>query len=58
MYIGAVPHCCGHYGEGSGAILVQSISCSGSEANITSCLYSTSVAHDHQYDVGVQCKQG
>ena len=58
MQIGAVPRCCGYYGEGSGEISVQSIACSGSEANVTSCLYSTSIVYDHQSDVGVQCKQG
>ena len=50
--------CCAYYGEGNGPILVNSVSCSGSEKTVTSCSYSTSIMFDHRYDVGVQCQQG
>ena len=53
-----VPRCCGYYGGGSGPIYIQSVSCLGSEANITSCSNSASTTYDHQYDVGVQCQKG
>ena len=55
---GAVPLCCGQYGEGSGSILVNSVSCSGYEETISSCYVSTSTVFDHQNAVGVQCQQG
>ena len=62
MYVtkGAVPRCCGYYGEGStsGSINVHLVSCNGSEANITSCSYLTSTVNDHHNDVGVQCQRG
>ena len=58
MTIGAVPRCCGYYGEGSGPINVRVVSCNGSEANITSCSFVTTTVFDHQNDVGVQCQQG
>ena len=56
--IGAVPRCCGYYGEGSGPVLLQQVSCTGSEENITSCPNLTSIIYNHQNDVGVQCQQG
>ena len=56
--IGATPRCCGYYGEGSGLIRVRSVSCSGSETNITECSYLSLIVTNHQYDVGVQCQQG
>ena len=56
--IGVYPQCCGYYGEGSGPILVSSVSCSGSEEDISSCSHSHFTTYDHQYDVGVQCQQG
>ena len=57
-HIGAVPYCCGYFDEGVGKILVQQVSCSGPEENVTSCSYSNSTLNDHQYDMGVQCQQG
>ena len=41
-HIGAVPQCCGYFDEGFGKILVQQVSCSGPEENVTSCSYSNS----------------
>ena len=57
---GLISHCCAYYGEGSGPIQIESFSCSGSEANITSCSSSSESMdmYDHQYDVGVQCQKG
>ena len=57
--IDPTPRCCAHYGEGSGIIRVDRVSCSGHENYITSCSYRTSSASvDHSLDVGVQCLQG
>ena len=58
MTIGAVPRCCGYYGEGSGPINVRVVSCTGFEPNITSCSFVTTTVYNHQNDVGVQCQQG
>ena len=58
MLLGSFPRCCGYYGEGSGPIIVHTVSCSGTEANITLCSYLTSTLYDHENDVGVQCQQG
>ena len=57
---GLISRCCGYYGEGSGPIQIESVSCSGSEAKITSCSSSSEPMdmYDHQYDVGVQCQKG
>ena len=56
--IGAHHQCCAHYGKGNGPVLVSSVSCSGSEENITSCSYSNSTIDDHENDVGVKCQKG
>ena len=56
--IGAEAHCCSYYGKDNGPVLVSSVSCSGSEENITSCSYSNTTVYDHQNDVGVKCHRG
>ena len=56
---GPIGRCCGYYGEGSGAIHISGITCSGSEKNITSCNYiNNTVITSHAQDVGVECQQG
>ena len=48
-----------HYGEGSGAVSIRDVMCSGTEHNITSCVYYNDTVDDsHSDDVGVQCQQG
>ena len=50
--------CC-LFGEGSGLIPIRDVTCDGSEANITACIYANNtVRTSHQLDVGVQCQQG
>ena len=59
VYTGVVGRCCGYYGEGSGAIHIQQVTCSGSERNITNCTYiNNTVITSHAHDVGVECQQG
>ena len=53
-----IPRSGRYYGEGNGPIRVQSVSCLGSEANITSCNHSSAVTYGHYYDVGVLCQEG
>ena len=49
----------GYYGEGSGAIHIREVTCSGSERNITSCNYSyNTIVTSHAHDVGVEYQQG
>ena len=59
IVLGVVGHCCGYYGEGSGAIHIRKVTCSGSERNITSCNYiNNTVMTSHTKDVEVECQQG
>ena len=59
IHAGVVTHCCSYYGEGSGAIHIQQVNCSGSERSITSCTYvDDTVLTSHTQDVGVECQQG
>ena len=55
MCAGAVALCCGSFGQGSGPVHMNSVVCSGSEPNITSCSYSAT-GSEHQEEVGVQCQ--
>ena len=51
--------CCRLFEEGSGLIPIRDVTCDGSEANITACIYvNNTVRTSHQMDVGVQCQQG
>ena len=51
--------CCHLFEEGSGDIPIRDVTCGGSEANITACMYvNNTVLTNHQLDVGVQCQQG
>ena len=51
--------CCDTFGEGSGPIHIYSVTCVGSEENITDCSYlNDTVITSHQQDIGVQCQQG
>ena len=56
-------NCCTHFGQGSGPIRMTSVTCSGSETNITQCSHSMSaVSPYHQHhgrkDVGISCRKG
>lgn len=44
------------YGEGSGPILLNSLHCSGAEANVLECTFGSDTSLcSHAQDVGVQC---
>ena len=49
--------CCAHYGQGSGAIHLDSVFCRGTEASLLECGYSSpsSLYDSHIEDVGVTC---
>ncbi|XP_063060617.1 uncharacterized protein LOC134453799 [Engraulis encrasicolus] len=44
-----------YYGEGSGAILMDEVSCSGTECSLTSCSYNSIHNCGHSEDAGVSC---
>ena len=49
----------GYNGEGSGAIHIREVTCSGSERNITSCAHINNThVTSHAYDVAVECQKG
>ena len=51
--------CCDLFGDGSGPVHIHSVTCVGTETNITNCTYlNNTVITSHQQDVGVQCQQG
>lgn len=50
-------YCCGHFGKGSGDILLDEVQCNGSEENLGHCMRQDYRVHDcdHSEDVGVSC---
>ena len=58
-YTGATAHSSAYFGEGSGAVHLDSVQCSGSEYNLTECATGNSEdGSDHSQDVGVKCQPG
>ena len=52
-------HCCAHFGEGSGSILLDNVHCVGNESSILDCETSEIGEHNcgHYEDVSVTCEQ-
>lgn len=47
------------FGQGSLPILLDDVSCSGSESTLTSCSYDSNTADcSHAEDAGVKCQHG
>ena len=56
---GAIPHADAYFGEGSGAILLDYVYCSGTEYNLTDCETANHTRlTTHAQDVGVSCQPG
>ena len=54
--LGAVARTNAFYGEGTGPILRDSVSCTGRETRLRDCRYYTPDYYDSHYeDAGVQC---
>lgn len=51
------PFCCASYGQGSGAIWLENVSCQGNESSILDCKHSEFGVNNctHAYDAGVYC---
>lgn len=57
-HTGAVAaQCCADYGQGSGPVHLDGVTCLGSEPTITNCSYSITASRNHQSDVGVHCER-
>ena len=58
-FTGAIPFTNAHFGRGTGAILIERVSCTGNEQFLANCSNSgigiTSSYCGHNRDVGVQC---
>ena len=55
LLIGGTARGSAYFGQGTGSILMDDVSCTGSELNITSCSYTSNHNCGHSEDVGVVC---
>ena len=57
LFLDVLPFNNSHFGEGSGSILLDEVSCSGVESNLLSCPHDQLGEHDcdHSEDAGVRC---
>ena len=50
-----VPRAEAYYGQGTVPVFFDSLTCKGSENQVTQCLFTTGTSCAHSQDVGVQC---
>ena len=50
-----VPRAGAYYGQGTVPVFFDSLSCKGSENQVTQCSFTTGTSCAHSQDVGVQC---
>ena len=57
LYIGAVVYANSRFGQGTGAIILSNVQCSGTELALINCTHSGIGVHscDHNQDAGVSC---
>ena len=56
LYLGATYYSNAHFGQGIGPIFLDNVRCSGAEAQLISCSYSTLTSSDYHFeDAGVRC---
>ena len=54
--VDAVAHINAYYGQGTGPILLDDVSCTGTEGRLVSCPYDSNTADcSHSEDAGVRC---
>ena len=60
IYLGSTPYSNAYFGEGSGAVHLNYIQCSGTEYNLTECEIAKTSRDQisHSQDVGVRCEPG
>ena len=59
MYVGSMALGGAAFGEGSGVIIITSLSCSGGERGLANCSYSAGMnSCTHAQDAGVRCQRG
>ena len=46
----------GHFGQSTGPIHMSNVMCTGTEASITNCTFSTTHFCDHSQDIGIYCQ--
>ena len=46
----------GYFGQSTGPIYMSNVICTGAEASITDCTFSTTHSCDHSQDVGIYCQ--
>ena len=54
--VGARFRCCASFGEGSGSVHMDDLSCLGHEERLTTCTYSSPTGNSHGNDGGVHCQ--
>ena len=58
-FVGATAHSGAYFGEGKGAVNLDSVECTGSEYILTDCQIDNSgMRTSHSLDVGVKCQPG
>ena len=57
QYTGAIAYRYAHFGQGSGPILMDDVSCTGSESSLINCTYDRYTGDcGHHEDAGVRCQ--
>ena len=57
LFAGVVAYSNAHFGEGTGPIFMNGVSCSGLEPTLLNCSYDSMTDDDyHAEDAGVQCQ--
>ena len=59
LYLGAAFYSSAHFGQGTGPIFFDNVTCSGSEAQLINCSYVMPISNkNHCEDAGIQCVPG
>ena len=56
FFTGAVIFFNASFGEGTGPILMDNVTCNGSELKLVDCMYDDTTGNTHAKDAGVQCQ--